>query len=165
MRYRADVAFMPSGEVFDRDDVPSLAHITERFHAGIASSDARGRRLGYTPVGPHRDDLAIELEPEGSDGPLDLRQYGSGGERRTAALALRLVEARTIMDSRGRRPLVLLDDAFAELDEQRCERVLALLEGEGSGQVVLTAPKESDVRIRKDALPRWRIEGGVVRAA
>jgi len=37
-----------------------------------------------------------------------------------------------------------------------------LMEGEDTGQVVLTAPKEADVRLRRDALPRWRIQGGEI---
>jgi DNA replication and repair protein RecF len=114
-----------------------------------------------TMVGPQRDDLVISLEGEERD--LDVRDFGSGGQRRTAALALRLVEAETIREARGREPLVLLDDAFAELDADRGERVLDLIDREETGQVILTAPKESDVRIRRNGLPRWTIEGGVVR--
>jgi recombinational DNA repair ATPase RecF len=51
---------------------------------------------------------------------------------------------------------------FAELDEGRSERVLELMEAEDTGQVVLTAPKDADVRIRRDALPRWRIAAGKI---
>jgi len=169
MRYQPDVGTgdrAPSDANLDARSAEQYAEkFAERFHAKLAGSEARARRLGYTPVGPHRDELALELEPDGSEPALDLRSYGSGGERRTAALALRLIEARTIMENRGHPPLVLLDDAFAELDDARSERVLALLEEEGTGQVVLTAPKAADVRLRKDALPRWRIEAGVVLAA
>ncbi len=111
-------------------------------------------------VGPHRDDVRLQLEDDAEG--MDLREYGSGGQRRTAALALRLVEAMTIRESRSQRPLILLDDVFAELDDGRSERVLELMEAEETGQVVLTAPKDGDVRIRKDSLPRWRIEAGRV---
>ena len=55
-------------------------------------------------------------------------------------------------------------EVFAELDAPRSERVLELMEREETGQVVLTAPKESDVRIRKDTLPRWHIRAGRVGA-
>ena len=61
-----------------------------------------------------------------------------------------------------RSPRVAVFDIFAELDEGRSERVLGLLEGEEAGQVVLTAPKASDVRLRQDTLPRWRISEGRV---
>jgi DNA replication and repair protein RecF len=118
----------------------------------------RELRVGSTVVGPHRDDLEVTLE--GDAGRLDARAFGSGGQRRTAALALRLLEARTIRDRRQRSPLVLVDDVFAELDEGRSERALDLLEREETGQVILTAPKASDIRLKRDALPRWRIAAG-----
>jgi len=118
-------------------------------------SDVRNRT---STVGPHRDELSIMLE--GGAQLLDVRRYGSGGQRRTAALALRLVEAATIRSARGRDPLVLMDDVFAELDEARSERVLELISQEKVGQVILTAPKETDVRFRTGALTRWCIEDG-----
>ncbi len=132
----------------------------EAFRDALVDSNERERRLRVTGVGPHRDDVRLQLEDD-RDG-LDLRDFGSGGQRRTAALALRLVEAMTIRDRRDRRPLILLDDVFAELDEGRSERVLELMEAEDLGQVVLTAPKDADVRLRKDALPRWRIRAGEI---
>lgn len=122
----------------------------------------RERERGVTLRGPHRDDLGFVREGDASD--RDLRDFGSGGQQRTAAVALRLVEAETIRKARGRAPLVLLDDIFAELDPGRSERVLELLEDE-PGQAILTAPKPSDVEVRHGALPRWRISGGQIVAA
>jgi DNA replication and repair protein RecF len=115
------------------------------------------RRMRTTMVGPQRDDMTITVEGARD---VDVRDYGSGGQRRTAALSLRLVEAATIRAARGQEPLVLMDDAFAELDADRSERILELMEREESGQVILTAPKESDLRFRERNLPRWRIEDG-----
>ena len=60
--------------------------------------------------------------------------------------------------------MVLLDDVFAELDAPRSERMLALIEREETGQVILTAPKESEIRVRRESLPRWRIECGRISA-
>jgi len=136
----------------------TLGEVADAYRDALATAADRERRMGTTVVGPHRDELVLRLEDEGDD--LDLRDYGSGGQRRTAALALRLVEARTIREVRGQEPIILLDDVFAELDPRRSERILDLMEREETGQVVLTAPKESDVRIRRDALPRWRIDAG-----
>jgi len=132
--------------------------VREAFRDALRDSWERERRQGVTVVGPHRDEVRLQLG-DGDEG-LDLREYGSGGQRRTAALALRLVEAMTIRERRSQRPLILLDDVFAELDEGRSERVLELMEAEDTGQVVLTAPKDSDVRIRRDRLARWRVETG-----
>lgn len=142
------------------DGAATEEEVAEAFRTRLAETADRERRMGTTQVGPHRDEL--RLRQDDGDGPLDLRRYGSGGQRRTAALALRLVEAKTIRSARGQEPLILLDDVFAELDEGRAERVLALIEREETGQVVLTAPKEHDVRLRRDALPRWRIRAGKI---
>jgi len=95
-------------------------------------------------------------------GAVDLREFGSGGQQRTAAIALRMIEAETIREARGREPIVLLDDLFAELDPGRSRRILELLEAEERGQVVLTAPKESDLEVRRGVLPHWRIANGRV---
>ena len=136
----------------------SVDEIGEAIRGALADSSDRERRMGTTLVGPHRDEVRLHLER--ADDDLDLRDYGSGGQRRTAALALRLVEAWTIRKRRNETPLILLDDVFAELDQGRSERVLELMEEEEPGQVVLTAPKEADVKIKKDKLALWRISAG-----
>jgi DNA replication and repair protein RecF len=153
------MAYRPS---VGADGAASVEDHAEAYREALADSAERERRMATTVVGPHRDEMVLRLEDEGDD--LDLRDYGSGGQRRTAALALRLVEARTVREVRGEEPLILLDDVFAELDAPRSERVLELMNREETGQVVLTAPKESDVRIRRDTLPRWHIRAGRVSA-
>jgi DNA replication and repair protein RecF len=140
------------------NEARSSEEIADVFREALLDSADREVRMGTTVVGPHRDDVRLRLED--ADDELDLRAYGSGGQRRTAALALRLVEAQTIRETRDQRPLILLDDVFAELDEGRSERVLELMDNEETGQVVMTAPKEADVKLRRDSLPRWKIESG-----
>jgi DNA replication and repair protein RecF len=154
---RGRMTYRPSVALNDAMDVDA---VRAAFRDALSDSSDRERRQGVTVVGPHRDDVRLTLEEESET--MDLRDYGSGGQRRTAALALRLVEAMTIREARSRSPMILLDDVFAELDEGRSERVLDLMEAEDTGQVVLTAPKEGDVRLRRDALARWRIRAGRV---
>lgn len=136
----------------------------EAFREALSRSLDRDRRHGSTQIGPHRDDLRLGTGEKAGGDSIDLHAYASGGQRRTAALALRLVEAGTVREARKGPPVLLLDDVFAELDENRSERVLAALEAEEFGQVVLTAPKESEVRIRRGSLVRWSIEAGRVAA-
>jgi DNA replication and repair protein RecF len=142
------------------DGARDRAGISEAYRSALSETRERERRLGNTVIGPHRDDLLLTVT-EG-DTPRDLREFGSGGQRRTAALALRLAEAATIRSARGQEPIILMDDVFAELDPGRSERILALMEEEETGQVFLTVPKEGDIRLRRDSLPRWRIRGGVL---
>lgn len=129
--------------------------------AALAAALARGRehdvRRGLTHAGPHRDDLALRLADR------DLRVVGSAGEQRTAAIALRLLEAATFRARNGAQPVLLLDDPFAELDRRRAARVLALLDdasSRGLGQTVLCVPREDDIPAAFTRLERWCVVDG-----
>ena len=126
-----------------------------------AALDARWAvdlRRRSTSAGPHRDELLLTLVD--GEREVEAREFGSGGQGRTVALALRLVEGDAIRRARGSAPVLLLDDAFAELDDARRERVLGLMGRGRFGQVILTAPKENDVPLQGDVLPRWGINSG-----
>ena len=121
--------------------------------AGRRSGDLR---MGMTLVGPHRDDLGMLV------GGRDLRTFGSAGQQRTAAIALRTLEAETVRDARGAAPVFLLDDPFAELDVRRATRVLALLRDIGFGQTILAVPREADIPAELTSLARARVADGRV---
>jgi DNA replication and repair protein RecF len=110
-------------------------------------------RRGQTMVGPHRDDLAIEL-----DG-VDARAFGSRGQQRLLALALRLAEVWPVAEAAGTAPVLLLDDALSELDARVRDNVLR--EIQGAEQVFLTSPEPVAV----DGATRWVVEGGGIAAA
>lgn len=152
MEYRSSV---PDAAAADADMASALRAELDRLAE-------REWERGTTLRGPHRDDLGF-IREEGEDG-RDLRDFGSGGQQRTAAVALRLVEAVTIREARDRGPIILLDDIFAELDPGRSERLLEQLDDE-PGQAILTAPKASDIEVRHGALQRWRIAAGQIVAA
>lgn len=113
-------------------------------------------RRGLTHAGPHRDDLTLTLDGR------ELRAFGSAGQQRTAAIALRLLEGETLRERLGAAPLLLLDDPFAELDVRRSARILELLAEHGMGQTLLTVPRETDIPPALTQLVRWSITGGVV---
>jgi DNA replication and repair protein RecF len=118
-------------------------------------------KRGLTHVGPHRDDLAITIT--GDDGiARELRTFGSAGQQRTAAIALRMLEARTFAERTTRTPVFLLDDPFAELDVRRSANVLSLLSRDGLGQTILAVPRESDIPSEFTGLSRARVVAGVV---
>jgi len=131
--------------------------------AAIAESLAQKRgldiRRGLTHAGPHRDDLALTLDGR------ELRAFGSAGQQRTAAIALRLLEGETLRERLGASPLLLLDDPFAELDVRRSARILELLAERGLGQTLLTVPRESDIPPALTQLARWTIADGIVDTA
>jgi DNA replication and repair protein RecF len=134
-----------------------------RLSEALEATAERERRRGMTVVGPHRDDLRFAESRAGGES-RDLRRYGSSGQQRTAALALRLVEADRLQERLGREPIYLLDDVFAELDDARSGQLLELLEEGRSGQVILTAPKTGDLELRGGRLERWRIRNGRILA-
>jgi DNA replication and repair protein RecF len=113
-------------------------------------------RRGLTQHGPHRDDIAITL------GGRIARAFGSAGQQRTIALALRLVEAESLRTRLQRDPVLLLDDPFAELDRGRARGILDLLQHLGTGQRILVVPREDDVPPEFTRLERRHIEGGVI---
>ncbi len=86
----------------------------------------------------------------------------SAGQQRTAALALRALEARTLRDAVGSSPLLLMDDPFAELDARRAARILALLADGGLGQTVLAVPRADDIPPALTRLARFEITDGVL---
>lgn len=77
-------------------------------------------RLGYTTVGPHRDDLAVRIND------IDIRSFGSQGQQRTAALAIKIAEVRCIEEELKEKPILILDDVLSELDPSRRENLLTL---------------------------------------
>jgi DNA replication and repair protein RecF len=155
----ARLEFEPSVEGWN-----SQEEIESVFVAALEQLGERETRRGMTLVGPHRDDIRFLGRSADSEPWTDLRVFGSGGQQRTAAVALRIVEAETIRSVRGRDPVLLLDDVFAELDPGRSRRILEWVEREERVQVILTAPKPSDFEIRGGSLTRWRIDRGILRA-
>lgn len=141
-----------------------LADATD-VRAALADALKRGRehdaRRLFTHAGPHRDDLAVTL------GSRELSLVGSAGQQRTAAIALRLLEAATFRTRGGAQPVLLLDDPFAELDRARASRVLALLEetsASGFGQTILCVPREDEIPAEFTRLERWSVRDGAFAA-
>lgn len=128
----------------------------EQLRAALAAQRSHDVRRGITHAGPHRDDLELTL------GGRELRLFGSGGQQRTAAIALRMLEGGTLRTRYAAEPLLLLDDPFAELDLRRSSRILELLRDAGLGQTMLAVPRASDIPPELTRLERWGIVGGVL---
>jgi len=122
----------------------------------LATQRVHDVRRGTTHTGPHRDELQLLLDGR------DLRSFGSNGQQRSAAIALRMLEARTLQASLGTAPLLLLDDPFAELDAERSARILHLLGTRGLGQVVLAVPRSEDIPRALTGLPTVRVRHGTL---
>jgi DNA replication and repair protein RecF len=156
MRYQS--TGMASGHgVTDASDVGAAAQqLSEMLAAALQQQRLQELKRGVTLVGPHRDELQLLL------GARELRTFGSAGQQRSAAIALRLLELDTVRAAIGRAPLLLLDDPFAELDLGRAARVLALLEEAGVGQVLLAVPRTEDIPAVFTRLERRTMCDGVL---
>jgi len=112
----------------------SLAAGSAEVSAGLRSrlSSLRQREIaqGANVLGPHRDDLAFF-----ADG-MDISTYGSRGQQRSVALALKLAELDYIEHETGDQPILLLDDVLSELDEERRRDLLGAIHS--LDQVLLT---------------------------
>jgi DNA replication and repair protein RecF len=106
--------------------------VAARFAAKLVERRARELAAGSTLYGPHRDDLRFLANGR------DLRLYGSRGQQRTAALALKLAEVQAMTAATGEAPLLLLDDVMSELDAQRRGTLLAALEGVAQAVITTT---------------------------
>lgn len=90
---------------------------------------SKDMELGYTTIGPHRDDIKIELNGK------DSKIYASQGQKRSIVLALKVAELKVFTQSLGEKPILVLDDVFSELDSSRQKKLYEALLGY---QVIMT---------------------------
>lgn len=98
----------------------------------LEESKEKDLRLKYTNVGPHRDDLKIYINN------MEVKSYGSQGQQRTALLSMKLAELEIFKEQFNEYPILLLDDVFSELDENRKARLIKRVE---NIQTIITTTK------------------------
>jgi len=92
----------------------------------------KDKALQYTSVGIHKDDLKFEIE----DYPI--KKFGSQGQQKSFLIALKLAQFDFIKTQSGVTPILLLDDIFDKLDENRVTQIIALVDDENFGQIFIT---------------------------
>jgi DNA replication and repair protein RecF len=133
--------------------VPSVRN---DFTVELAQSQPRERSYRSTLVGPHRDELELLL----NDRPAG--QFGSEGQKRTLAIALKMAQAEYLTGLHGAPPVLLIDDIMGELDLKRRSGLLPLLERAhlARGQVFMTATEENWPEELGRQVHRWTVNGG-----
>jgi DNA replication and repair protein RecF len=129
------------------------------FAVELAQSRAREKSFRATLVGPHRDDLQL-LQNEKS-----AAQFGSEGQKRTLAIALKMAQAEFLTGRHGSAPILLIDDVMGELDVKRRSGLLPLLDQarRTSSQVFMTCTEENwPAELGRD-LQRWEIKSGTLK--
>ncbi len=138
--------------------VPSVG---EDFAAELAQSAGRERIVRATVVGPHRDDLRLQLADRSA------AQYASEGQKRSIAIALKMAQAEFLADAAGAPPILLIDDIMGELDARRRSGLMPLLDGAASarGQVFMTCTQENWPAELGRRLQRWQVRAGQIQGA
>ncbi|MEG2540424.1 MAG: DNA replication/repair protein RecF [Clostridia bacterium] len=137
----ADTEVLKLSYESDIETAGTVAEIKERLYNAIVEAREKDKQLGYSSVGPHRDDIKIEINNR------DSRKFASQGQQRTIALALKLGEAELYKKELGESPVLLLDDVLSELDLYRQTRLLEMTKGL---QTILTCTEyEAKIEARK----------------
>ena len=131
-----------AGEAADSSDAVSEEMLRNAFARKLADLEFVERLQGMTMAGPHRDDLALCASG------YEMRSVGSQGQCRSAAVAMRFA-AVDVASRYLTKPILLLDDIFAELDVNRRDAVAALIR-EKECQVVIATPQAEDLPFKAD---------------
>ena len=144
------VTYTPS---IDHDGAPE--EIAAHAAGMLAERRRREVQMAQSLVGPHRDDVTLTV------GGLDVGQFGSRGQVRTAALSLRLAEAGHLRTLLGEEPVLLLDDVLSELDGERRRHVLeaACL----AEQALVTIVEGEEPHGLHEAVAAYVVEAGTLR--
>jgi DNA replication and repair protein RecF len=128
------------------------------FAIELAQSRDRERTYRSTIVGPHRDEVQLLVSDRSA------AQFGSEGQKRTLATALKMAQAEYLTDIHGAPPILLIDDIMGELDLKRRSGFLPLLERahQSRGQVFMTATEENWPRELAGEIRRWHVRGGAL---
>ena len=144
-RERLEIRYAPS--VTMGDDAQSILDML------FAAREGDVRRM-VTSVGPHRDDVQLLI------GDRDVRAFGSQGQQRTAALAMRLSELHVMRGAMGEWPMLMLDDVMSELDPGRRRQLVGRLKGI---QTFITCTDVDDLA-GAEVGRVWRVAGGELQA-
>lgn len=98
----------------------------------LLESRDKDKVLQYTTAGIHKDDLKFELNE------YPLKKVGSQGQQKTFTIALKLAQFEFLKHVTGRKPILLLDDIFDKLDEQRVEAIVSMVNDHQFGQIFIT---------------------------
>ena len=127
--------------------------IRDLFYDLLCESLDDDIRYGYTNIGPHRDDILINVNGKSA------KTYCSQGQQRSAVLSLKLSEAELLYEKNDEKPVILLDDVLSELDSKRQDYLLNRIDGY---QVFVTCCEESNKKqLKKGKL--FNIKNGEIK--
>jgi DNA replication and repair protein RecF len=114
----------------------NLSYKSDLFEGGLKTllktNLNKDKALHYTSVGIHKDDLNFEIET------YPIKKFGSQGQQKSFLIALKLAQFDFVKQQSGVTPILLLDDIFDKLDEQRVAQIIHLVDDEHFGQIFIS---------------------------
>ncbi len=118
---KEEVAITYDSQIHDRS-------LEELLNASVD----RDRQVRYTTVGIHKDDLLMQING------YPLKKFGSQGQQKSYVVAIKLAQFEYTRDIKGFKPVLLLDDIFDKLDENRVKKIIQLVSENSFGQIFIT---------------------------
>ncbi len=134
------------GQSFEEVEINYRSQLSEgQFSDLLKNSGKKDAITQYTNVGVHKDDLLFQINSH------PVKKFGSQGQQKSFIIALRLSQFDWLKQHKGQKPVLLLDDIFDKLDNQRVERLIDLVSADYFGQVLITDtdPKRMKSLFRK----------------
>lgn len=120
----------------DKKEVTSINYnsdlSTDNYTALFANSLKKDLILNRTNVGIHKDDFEFKIENH------PIKKFGSQGQQKSFILALKLAQFEQMSTEKGYKPILLLDDVFDKLDDNRIDKLMKILSGKSFGQIFIT---------------------------
>ncbi len=122
--------------ISNNNEVVNLSYKSNLFEAQLSEllnkNLNKDKALQYTSVGTHKDDLIFEIEQ------YPIKKFGSQGQQKSFLIALKLAQFDFLKQESGVAPILLLDDIFDKLDEQRVAQIVGLVDDEHFGQLFIS---------------------------
>lgn len=152
------------GSIAGDGEFPAISYRThlegdKTYEELLDNSRRHDEAVGYTTVGPHRDDIELMLND------LPVRKAASQGQCKSFTIALRLAQYDFLHRASGLTPLLLLDDIFDKLDATRVERIVAIVkDSDRFGQIFITDTNrdhlDSIMKLTGASYRMWHVENG-----
>ncbi len=128
--------------------------IADALYRDLNKNLEKDVRLGFTSIGPHRDDVKFVLNGD------DVRVFGSQGQQRTVALSLKLAETEMFKNRFNEYPILILDDVLSELDKKRQRKLISAVE---NLQTVFTATGIDRTVFKNKQINKIVVENGKIK--
>ena len=136
-----------------KEDLTDRKEIYQEYKNIFTRELDREKIVGSSLFGPHRDDLVIEINGKSA------RSFASQGQQRSIVLSLKLAEVKILFDTVGEYPVLLLDDVFSEIDENRQRQLLKYTK---NIQTIIATPKFDSSLVKDIPINLFKVENGVI---